>query len=133
MIPKHLVSFNQVLLISTIGLGLLIHPVLLVIPFLVCLFSVIFGFNLFIRIGSFMLRSKTSEQMEDKDQLRFNQSIATICLGLSLLFFSTGLPSLGVIFASMVILASSLALAGFCVGCVIRYRYMMWKYKRTAN
>ena len=36
----------------------------------------------------------------------------------------------GYVFSIMVILAAGVALMGYCIGCTIRYRYMMWKYKR---
>jgi len=31
----------------------------------------------------------------------------------------------------MVVAASGIALMGYCIGCTIRYRFMMWRHKKS--
>ncbi len=83
------------------------------------------------KVGKQFLRKEASfYRLEDRDQQLFNQWIATSCLGLSLLFFMVNLPVVSAAFSIMVLIAAGVALMGYCIGCTIRYRYMMWKYKR---
>lgn len=87
--------------------------------------------NPIMKVGKQFLRKEASfYPLEDRDQQLFNQWIATSCLGLSLLFFMVNLPVVSAAFSIMVLIAAGVALMGYCIGCTIRYRYMMWKYKR---
>ncbi|ANU21902.1 DUF4395 domain-containing protein [Planococcus donghaensis] len=131
-IPKPLVQTNQAFIVVTVVMALLLHPAILLIPFVVGAYTLITKKNPVI-LGSrrFLKKPMASYPQEDRDQQLFNQWIATICLGLSLVFFSVGLPILGFAFSVMVIIAAGVALMGYCIGCTIRYRYMMWKHNRT--
>lgn len=131
-IPKPLVQLNQSFIVITVVIALLFAKSLLFIPFIIGVYTLSTKQNPIILLGkSFLRKPITSYQKEDKDQQLFNQWIATICLGLSLLFFALNLDVLGYIFSIMVVLAAGIALMGYCIGCTIRYRYMMWKYNRT--
>ncbi|MGH2316196.1 DUF4395 domain-containing protein [Planococcus sp. SE5232] len=132
-IPKPLVQTNQAFIVITVLTALLLHPAILLLPFAVGVYTLITKKNPVIQFSRrFLKKPMASYQQEDKDQQLFNQWIATICLGLSLLFFSVGTPLAAYAFGIMVIIAAGVALMGYCIGCTIRYRYMMWKHNRTA-
>ncbi|WP_394121144.1 DUF4395 domain-containing protein [Planococcus donghaensis] len=132
-IPKPLVQTNQAFIVIAVLTALLLHPAILLLPFAVGVYTLITKKNPVIQFSRrFLKKPMASYQQEDKDQQLFNQWIATICLGLSLLFFSVGIPLAAYAFAIMVIVAAGVALMGYCIGCTIRYRYMMWKHNRTA-
>lgn len=131
-IPKPLVQTNQAFIVVTVVMALLLHPAILLFPFVVGAYTLITKKNpVILWSRRFLKKPAASYLQEDRDQQLFNQWIATICLGLSLVFFSVGLPLLGFAFSVMVIIAAGVALMGYCIGCTIRYRYMMWKHNRT--
>ena len=131
-IPKPLVQINQVFIVATALGGLLVHPVILLLPFAVGVYTLITKKNPIIQFSRrFLKKSVASYQQEDKEQQLFNQWIATICLGLALLSFFFGVQLAGYAFSSMVVAAAGIALMGYCIGCTVRYRYMMWKHNRT--
>ncbi|MBM7540344.1 DUF4395 domain-containing protein [Amphibacillus cookii] len=131
MIPKPLVQVNQAFLVITTLLGLLTTPYILLLPFLIGVITLFIKQNPLIRLTQPLLsKDATAYRLEDKAQQLFNQSIATVCLGLSLLGFWLDLNMIGYIFGIMVIGAAGVALMGYCIGCTIRYRYIMWKHKR---
>lgn len=131
-IPKPLVQTNQAFIVVTVLAALLLHPAILLLPFAVGAYTLITKKNPVILFSRRLLKKPMAEyQQEDRDQQLFNQWIATICLGLSLVFFALGMPVLAYAFSIMVIIAAGVALMGYCIGCTIRYRYMMWKHNRT--
>ncbi len=130
-IPKPLVQTNQAFITITVVLALLFSHWLLVLPFIVGVITLVTKRNPIILIGKKFLRKPHSQYvMEDRDQQIFNQWIATVCIGLSLLSFQIGMVGLGYFFSIMVVVASFTALLGFCIGCFIRFRYLMWQHKR---
>ncbi|MCL7749403.1 DUF4395 domain-containing protein [Halalkalibacter alkaliphilus] len=130
-IPKPLVQTNQAFIVITVLLSLLLSNWILLIPFIIGVITLVTKRNIIMVVGRKLLKKpKDKYILEDPDQQIFNQWIATICLGLSLLFFNVGFVKLGYVFSIMVLLAAGIALLGFCIGCTIRYRYMMWKHKR---
>ena len=130
-IPKPLVQLNQAFIVSTVILGLIFHYTWLWIPFIVGVVTLITKKNPIIQLGkNFLSKPMNAYTPEDADQQRFNQWIATICLGLALVFFITGIGFFGYAFSLMVLAAAGIALMGYCIGCTIRYRYMMWKHRR---
>lgn len=133
-IPKPLVQMNQTFILITVLLGLFVHPVILILPFITGFLTLITKNNPVIRMGkNFLKKPASSYPPEDKAQQIFNQWIATVCIGLSLLFFILQINWLAYTFSIMVAIASGLALAGYCIGCTIRYRYMMWKHKNRSE
>lgn len=132
-IPKPLVQLNQSFIVISVIIALLFAKTILFIPFIIGVYTLSTKQNPVILLGKkFLKKPLSSYQKEDKDQQLFNQWIATICLGLSLLFFAINLNVLGYIFSIMVVSAAAIALMGYCIGCTIRYRYMMWKYNRQS-
>lgn len=131
-IPKPLVQANQTFIVVTVVAALIFYKVLLFLPFLVGVYTLLTGKNPVIQAGrTFLKKPAASYLQEDREQQVFNQWIATICLGLALLFFALGLPSVAYAFSLMVVIAAGVALMGYCIGCTIRYRYIMWKHHRT--
>lgn len=132
MIPKPLVQLNQWFLVITTLIGLLFTAYILLIPFIIGLTTLTTKRNPVILIGAkFLKKPKKSYLQEDRSQQLFNQAIATSCLAISLLGFALQLPIVGYIFSVMVIIAAGVALMGYCIGCAIRYRYMMWRHRQT--
>ncbi|UOQ83338.1 DUF4395 domain-containing protein [Gracilibacillus salinarum] len=133
-IPKPLVQLNQAFILFTVLIGIFVHPFVLVLPFVTGVITLITKKNPIILLGKpFLRKPATAYPPEDKAQQLFNQWIATICIGLALISFSIGMNWLLYFFSVIVAVASGLALAGYCIGCTIRYRYMMWKYKQKTN
>lgn len=131
-IPKPLVQLNQGFILITVLLGLFIHPNILLLPLLIGVYTLITKQNPIILLGKRFLRKPANSYLqEDKAQQIFNQWIATICIGLSFIFFSLNLPTAAFIFGFMVIAASGMALMGYCIGCTIRYRYMMRRSRKA--
>ncbi|TGB03845.1 DUF4395 domain-containing protein [Halobacillus salinus] len=129
-IPKPLVQLNQAFIVLTVVVGLFI-PAVLILPFAIGVITLITRKNPVISFGKRFLRKPLNSYIpEDPEQQRFNQWIATICLGAALFFFTVNIPALGYAFSLMVMAAAGTALMGYCIGCTIRYRYMMWKHKR---
>jgi len=133
-IPKPLVQLNQLFIVITVLIALLAAKWLLLLPFLVRVVTLATKRNPVIMAGKKLLKKPASSyQMEDRDQQLFNQWIATICMGVAFISFLMGYTLVGYVFSIMVILAAAVALMGYCIGCTIRYRYMMWKYKRKKH
>ncbi|MFE7078608.1 DUF4395 domain-containing protein [Priestia megaterium] len=133
-IPKPLVQLNQLFIVITVLIALLAAKWLLLLPFLVGVVTLATKNNPVIMAGKKLLKKPASSyQMEDRDQQLFNQWIATICMGVAFISFLMGYTLVGYVFSIMVILAAGVALMGYCIGCTIRYRYMMWKYKRKKH
>ena len=66
---------------------------------------------------------------EDVRLMRFNNTIATVMLGLAQIAFLFGAPLIGWVFSLMVAVAAGIALAGFCVGCFLYFQFKMWRYR----
>lgn len=131
-IPKPLVQINQAFIAITVLLGLIIDPAIMTVPFAIGVYTLITKKNPIILLSKSLLTKEPSQyNQEDKQQQIFNQWIATTCIGLSLLFFSLHIPLLAYTFAIMVLAASTIALCGFCIGCFIRYRFIMWRHQRS--
>ncbi|MFC7063709.1 DUF4395 domain-containing protein [Halobacillus seohaensis] len=132
-IPKPLVQLNQTFIVVTVLMGIFINDLILFFPFFIGAYTLQTRQNPVILFGKRFLKKPLDRYTpKDHEQQLFNQWIATICLGLSIIFFFTGWSELlGYVFSIMVVASASMALTGFCIGCVIRYRYMMWKHKRV--
>lgn len=131
-IPKPLVQSNQAFIVITVILALVFHKAILLLPFLIGAYTLITKKNPLIQFNKRFLKKPANQYIpEDRDQQLFNQWIATVSLGLSLLFFAVGATVAGYVFSIMVLVASGVALMGYCIGCTIRYRYMMWKHNKT--
>ncbi|HSP21245.1 MAG TPA: DUF4395 family protein, partial [Planococcus sp. (in: firmicutes)] len=87
-IPKPLVQSNQAFIVLTVILALVFHKAILLLPFLIGAYTLITKKNPIIQFNKRFLKKPANQYVqEDREQQIFNQWIATICLGLSLLLF----------------------------------------------
>lgn len=68
-------------------------------------------------------------QREDRSLIYFNNLILVVLLGLAQPAFLLGYNLVGWILTSMVMVAAGLALAGFCIGCIIFYQFKLARYQ----
>ncbi len=61
--------------------------------------------------------------------MRFNNTIAAILLGGAQLAFLLGFDVIGWLLSAAVAVAAGVALAGFCLGCFLYFRYRMNRYR----
>jgi hypothetical protein len=131
-VPKPLVQTNQSVIVVSVLISLFTGFYwILLLPFLAGISGIFFGKNFVILFAKHFLRKKPSEYLpEDKDDLKFNQKIASSLLGLSLVAHIFGFTILGNVLSAFVLVAASVALAGFCVGCWIRFQLVKRRQAR---
>ncbi len=135
-IPKPLVDSNQIFIIITVLISWITkEPWILIIPFLAVFSGVLLKYNPVIKIGRLFLKKAPAKyRQEDAAQQRFNAGIASVCLGAALISSSAGWVTGYYLFSGMVLAAAAVALAGFCIGCFVRYQWQRFRYKlRTAK
>lgn len=132
-IPRPLVRLNQwTILLSVIFTWITGVIWLLVIPLATNLLGILFNYNPIIRVGRLFLKKAPSAYIpEDAQQQKFNSSIASFCLAAGLLGYLLDWQVLGYIFTGMVAIASSIAIAGFCIGCFLHFQLKQWQYRRS--
>ncbi|MGE7842534.1 DUF4395 domain-containing protein [Lysinibacillus sp. NPDC093712] len=132
-IPRPLVRLNQwTILLSVILTWLTGFEWILAIPLVANLLGVLCNFNPIIRFGKlFLKKASTAYIPEDAQQQKFNSSIASICLAGGLVAFLFNWQVVGYVFTTMVAIASSVAIAGFCIGCFLHFQLKQWQYRRT--
>lgn len=128
-IPLPIVNFNRWLLVLGVSIGLLTQqPLITTFLFLMLCSAIVFGQrgNLVVYVGKrlFAKQIATAER-EDRRLMRFNNTIAMVLLGAAQVAFAVGQPLIGWVLAGMVALAAGLALAGFCVGCFLYFRFKL--------
>jgi uncharacterized membrane protein len=129
-IPKPLVQINQMFIVISVLAGLLLAKPFILLPFVIGMITLSTKQNPVIQFSKRFLKKPLNEYIqEDKQQQLFNQWIATICLGISFVAFTFSYSIVGYFFSVMVIAAAGLALSGYCIGCTIRYRFLMWKHQ----
>jgi len=135
VIPRPLVRVNQwSIVISVILLVITGNIIWLFIPLLSGMSSLLFDFHPLMALAKPFLKKDFSQYvLEDKIQQRFNQTLAVIMLSLSVLSHWLGWPILTYIFAAMVFTASGVAILGFCIGCFIRYQWILMKQNRKST
>lgn len=132
-IPLPIVTLNRAFLTFGILFALISQQIwITTLIFVILLPAVIFGkkFSLIYYIGSKLFSSQIkSAKYEDAALQRFNNTIAVTLLVISQIFFLINQSIIGWIFASMVMVASGVALLGFCVGCFLYYQFKIQRYK----
>ncbi|MFJ7408026.1 MULTISPECIES: DUF4395 domain-containing protein [unclassified Lysinibacillus] len=131
-IPRPLVRLNQwTILLSVILTWLTGFEWILAIPLVANLLGVLCNYNPIIRFGKlFLKKAPTAYIPEDAQQQKFNSSIATICLAGGLVAFLFNWQVVGYVFTTMVAIASSVAIAGFCIGCFLHFQLKQRQYRR---
>jgi hypothetical protein len=97
---------------------------------------VLFGkrWNIIGLLGKKVLASKIpGSQYEDRRLIQFNNTLLVIMLVFVQIAFLSGNKIIGWVITSIAIAATGLALAGYCVGCFLYYRFKLFKYKFYAN
>ncbi|KPN95669.1 DUF4395 domain-containing protein [Lysinibacillus sp. ZYM-1] len=132
-IPRPLVRLNQwTILLSVIFTWITGIVWILAIPLAANLLGVLCNYNPIIRSGKLFLKKAPSAYIpEDAQQQKFNASIASFCLTGGLLSYLLNWHVVGHIFTVMVALASSIAIAGFCIGCFLHFQLKQWQYRRS--
>ncbi|HSM23402.1 MAG TPA: DUF4395 domain-containing protein [Anaerolineaceae bacterium] len=132
-IPMPIVTLNRSILTFGILLALITQQVwLTTLLFVILLPATLFGkqFSLIYYLGNLLFsKQNQNAKYEDASLQRFNNAIATTLLGLAQIFFLFNQPVIGWIFASLVMVASGVALLGFCVGCFLYYQFKIQRYK----
>lgn len=132
-VPFPIVTLNRVVLTFGVLAALLTQQIwITTMLFLILLPTTLLGkrFSLVYFIGNIIFRKQIqTSQYEDAGLQRFNNTIATTLLGFSQISFLAGQPFLAWVFASMVMLASGVALAGFCIGCFLYYQFKIQRYR----
>lgn len=136
-IPLPIVALNRWILLGGVIVAFALQQPWMIALLLVMLVSAIaFGprgsvpFQAGIRLIPGRIReAKESGDVEDRRLMRFNNSIAATLFALSLASFAFDAPTLGWLLAGMVAVASAVALAGFCFGCFIFYRFRLAQFQ----
>ena len=136
-IPLPIVSLNRWILVTGVALGFVFQqPWIIAALFLILLAAVTLGprGSLPYQVGRRVLanqvrHARAAGHVEDRRLMRFNNSIALVLFGCALLAFSLGYPLLGWLLAGMVLVAASVALAGFCLGCFLFYRFRLAQFR----
>lgn len=132
-IPMPIVKLNRWTLVVFLLLGLALNqPLITTAMLLILLPAVLWGqrASLIHHIGSRLFASQilTAEQ-EDHRLMRFNNSIACLFLGLAQAAFLAGAPAVGWALSLAVVVAATVALLGFCVGCFLYFQFKLNRFK----
>ncbi|WP_226002752.1 DUF4395 domain-containing protein [Paenibacillus sp. BJ-4] len=131
-IPRPLVRANQwVIVLSVVFTWTTGVYWVLAIPLVAGLLGVLFNFNPVMRIAKlFLKRSPSSYIQEDRGQQRFNQLLAVFFLLMALVGFTFQWSIVAYVFSAMVLVAATVAILGFCIGCFILYQWSQYQYRR---
>ncbi|SEB28164.1 DUF4395 domain-containing protein [Paenibacillus sp. 276b] len=124
-VPMRYVKANQIGIVLFVILSFLFNqPLILGALWIIQVIGLASGgkLNLFVQIGKAVLTGKGTETQAVELQ-RFNNVLAVLFLTLALVSFGLGWQVAGYIFSSMLLLAASAALLGYCVGCTVYFWY----------
>ncbi|RAW11324.1 DUF4395 domain-containing protein [Paenibacillus taichungensis] len=124
-VPMRYVKANQIGIVLFVVLSFLFNqPLILGALWIIQVVGLASGgkLNLFVQIGKAVLTGKGTETQAVELQ-RFNNVLAILFLTLALVSFGLGWQVAGYIFSSMLLLAASAALLGYCVGCTVYFWY----------
>lgn len=136
-IPMPVVKLNRWTLVVGILAGLAFRqPLATTALLLILLPAVVWGqrASLVFQMGKRLFaRQNAVAEREDRRLMRFNNTIAVVFLAGAQLAFTTGHPVLGWSLSLAVVVAASVALAGFCVGCFLYYQFKLQRYRLFGN
>ena len=136
-VPIPVLNFTRWIYFIILVSGILLQKPWETTMLLVLLFPVVlFGkkWNIIGRFGKKLLASKIPGSLyEDRRLIQFNNTLLVIMLILAQIAFITGNIVIGWLITSMAIAATGLALAGYCVGCFLYYKFKLYKYRFLAN
>ena len=136
-IPSPIVKLNRWFLVLGVVGGLLIQePLFTTVLFIVMLSAVAFGRrgSLIFQVGKRLLAERNAaaqreDEVEDPRLMRFNNTIAAVVLGGAQLAFLFGQNVVGWALSLAVAVAAGVALAGFCLGCFLYFRFNMYRHR----
>lgn len=133
-IPRPAVRANQwVIVLSVLITWITGFYWILLLPFLAGFAGLLFNFNPVMKFARLFLRKSPDHYIqEDVADQKFNQTIAVSLLGVAFLCFVFGFTVAGYIVSALVFIAATVAILGFCIGCFIRHRYLMYKSRKRA-
>jgi hypothetical protein len=131
-IPKPLVMLNQWTIVLSVIIALITQSAwILLIPLFANLSSLLTGFHPILVIAKRFLSKPANQYIqEDYAQLRFNQWMAVGFLFTASASYFLNWSILFNVAIIMVGLAALIAILGFCIGCIIRFQYQQWRYRR---
>jgi hypothetical protein len=132
-IPRPLVRANQwFIIISVLATWISGQSWFLALPLVFGILGIFFDFNPIMKIGRYFLKKHPSAYIpEDKGQQKFNQCIAVICLTIGLVSYLANWSIVAYVFTAMVALAAFIAILGFCIGCFVRYQWVLYRSKHS--
>ena len=135
-VPIPVLNFTRWIYFIILVSGIILQKPWEITLLLVLLFPVVlFGkkWNIIGRFGKKLLASKIPGSLyEDRRLIQFNNTLLVTMLALAQIAFVTGNNIIGWIITSMAIAATGLALAGYCVGCFLYYKFKLYKYYLSA-
>ncbi len=140
-IPLPIVNLNRwVLVLGVVGGLLLQQPLFTTVLLVIVLSAVLFGRrgSLIFQVGKRLLAGQITlaqreGRVEDPRLMRFNNTIAAVVLGGAQLAFLFGQNVVGWALSLAVAVAAVVALAGFCIGCSLYFRYKIHRYRRSGK
>lgn len=132
-IPLPIVTLNRSILVTGVALAFVLQQPLVIGLLAVMLLSAVtlgprgsLPFQLGRRfLAGPIRRARHAGDLEDRRLMRFNNTIALVLFGLALVAFALGHPLAGWLLSAMVLVAAAVALAGFCIGCFLFYRFRL--------
>jgi hypothetical protein len=122
-VPMRYVKANQTGIVITVILSLVFQQPWILAALLVVQLAGLLSegrLNLFVIIAKRILKGKGVETQAVELQ-RFNNTLAILFLTVSLISFALDWIITGYVFASMMLIAASAALLGYCIGCTVYY------------
>lgn len=132
-VPMPLVRINNWVTLALLALSWVTQQYwIAALPLLYCGLGALLGWNPVIAIAKrFFHKPPSSYVSEDKAQLRFNQTLCSlmlfIALGSAVIDWTAGFY----VFTILPAIANIGALAGFCIGCFIRYRWQQYRHAKN--
>jgi hypothetical protein len=122
-VPMRYVKANQTGIVISVVLSFLFQqPWILAALWAIQLLGLLTEgrFSLFVIIAKLVLKEKGQETQAAELQ-RFNNTLAVLFLTASLISFALDWQIAGYAFASMLLIAASVALLGYCIGCTVYF------------
>jgi hypothetical protein len=131
-IPRPLVRTNQwVIVLCVVATWVTNQSWFLLIPLTAGILGLLWGFNPIMRVAKTFLKKHPSQYIpEDWEQQQFNQKIAVLCLFLGWISYLAHWSILAYVFTIMVALAAFIAILCFCIGCYIRFQWLLYQNRR---
>ncbi len=132
-IPVPIVTFSRWLYALTLGGAFVVQQPLITTALLLIVLVSVFGgkrWNLISRIGRILFSKQIAVgKREDYRLIRFNNLIVVALLVIAQVGFVVNASAVAWVSVIAIVVASSLALAGFCVGCVLYYQFKLQRFR----